>query len=283
MRVPAWPYDTMSDATILPVESTPILMSYMCDGPPVVPAVGVPAHPLHAHRLADRRRDHRRLLGRLLHLAAAVGARALVEDRPDLVRRDVHRREEPSQHRADLRGRRAPGTALPCTDRLPGRVDDHGAVLHVHVGDRARRADRHVAVVLVLVGRRHRLRRRRERGVDVADVRREAGRVRACSCRRPCGATTRSCRSPESFGSLFQTTFSWAAAWIASYSFGATTARKLLTWTTCAPGMCLIELSSTLTGKWFCDVSAPCAARTHDARVQHPRDAARCGRTCTCR
>ena len=62
---------------------------------------------------------------------------------------------------------------------------------------------------------------------------------------------------PASFGSFFQTTFSWAAAWIASYSFGATTARKLPTWTTLAPGMCLIDDASTLTGKWFCEVTAP--------------------------
>src|SRR5215207_8551228 len=64
---------------------------------------------------------------------------------------------------------------------------------------------------------------------------------------------------PGSFGSLFQTTFSWPAAWIALYSCGATTARKLPTRTTLAPGMCLIDDSSTLTGKWFCEVTAPCA------------------------
>src|SRR3954454_18726738 len=37
------------------------------------------------------------------------------------------------------------------------------------------------------------------------------------------------------FGSLFQVTFSSAAAWIASYSIGATTAMKSLICTTCAP------------------------------------------------
>src|SRR5436190_23085483 len=63
---------------------------------------------------------------------------------------------------------------------------------------------------------------------------------------------------PESFGSDFQTTFSCAAAWIASYSFGATTARKLLTCTTLTFGMCEIDFGSTLIGKWFCDVTAPC-------------------------
>src|SRR5947199_4775545 len=61
---------------------------------------------------------------------------------------------------------------------------------------------------------------------------------------------------PESFGSDFQTTLSCAAAWIASYSFGATTARKLFTWTTCAFGMWAIDFGSTLIGKWFCDVTA---------------------------
>ena len=76
-----------------------------------------------------------------------------------------------------------------------------------------------------------------------------------------------------SFGSFFQTTFSWAAAWIASYSFGATTARKLPTWTTLTPGMCLIELASTLSGKWFCEVTAPWPRGPHDAGVEHPRDA----------
>ncbi len=63
---------------------------------------------------------------------------------------------------------------------------------------------------------------------------------------------------PEpNFGSLFHTTFSCEAAWIASYSRSATTARKFSIRTTCAPGMLLIEPSSTLTGVWFCDVLAP--------------------------
>lgn len=41
-------------------------------------------------------------------------------------------------------------------------------------------------------------------------------------------------------------TFSCDAAWIASYSVGATTPTKLPRRTTWAPGMLLIELSSTL-------------------------------------
>ena len=53
---------------------------------------------------------------------------------------------------------------------------------------------------------------------------------------------------PGRIGFVFQTTFSCAAAWIASYSFGATTPRKLFTCTTFAPGMCAIEVGSTLTG-----------------------------------
>ena len=53
---------------------------------------------------------------------------------------------------------------------------------------------------------------------------------------------------PGRIGFVFHTTFSCAAAWIASNSFGATTPRKLFTCTTCAPGMCAIELASTLTG-----------------------------------
>ena len=53
---------------------------------------------------------------------------------------------------------------------------------------------------------------------------------------------------PGRIGFVFHTTFSCAAAWIASNSFGATTPRKLSTWTTFAPGMCAIDLASTLTG-----------------------------------
>ena len=47
----------------------------------------------------------------------------------------------------------------------------------VHVGDRAVRPDRHERVVVVAVGRRHRLRRARERRLHVAVQRRVAGRV----------------------------------------------------------------------------------------------------------
>ena len=48
---------------------------------------------------------------------------------------------------------------------------------------------------------------------------------------------------------MFHTTFSCAAAWIASYSSGATTARKLLTCTTLrARDVRAIELGSKLIG-----------------------------------
>src|SRR4051794_21121885 len=60
-----------------------------------------------------------------------------------------------------------------------------------------------------------------------------------------------------SFGSSFQTTLSCAAAWIASYSFGAVTARKLPTCTTFTFGMWLTDDASTLCGKLFCDVTPP--------------------------
>jgi hypothetical protein len=53
-----------------------------------------------------------------------------------------------------------------------------------------------------------------------------------------------------SFGSLFHVTLSCAAAWIASYSFGATTRGSSLTHDL-TPGMCLIEFSSTADG-WVC-------------------------------
>ena len=54
-----------------------------------------------------------------------------------------------------------------------------------------------------------------------------------------------------------QVTFNCAAAWIASYSFGATTATKSLTRTTWAPGMWLIEVGSMLSGFEFSTVFAP--------------------------
>src|SRR5262249_60663584 len=59
------------------------------------------------------------------------------------------------------------------------------------------------------------------------------------------------------FGSLFQTTFSCAAPWIALYSFGAATATKLPIRTTRAPSMFLIELSSMEIGWSFCEAIAP--------------------------
>src|SRR5579871_1729585 len=53
---------------------------------------------------------------------------------------------------------------------------------------------------------------------------------------------------PEIVGGVDHATFSSAAAWIASYSSGATTPRKLAFWMTCTFGMCLMELVSTLNG-----------------------------------
>ena len=50
-------------------------------------------------------------------------------------------------------------------------------------------------------------------------------------------------------GSTFDhSTLSFSAAWIASHSLFATTPRKPLSQTTLAPGMSLIELSSTFSG-----------------------------------
>ena len=136
------------------------------------PGVLVPAHPLQTHRLADRLRDDRRadvdvgLAARAEH--AAERARALVEDAADLLRRQPEVRLAVE---LEVRQRRRHARGLL-------RVGEDRDVIRLHVGDRARRADRHVPVVGVLVRRRHRLRRRLERGVHVADVRRVAGGVR---------------------------------------------------------------------------------------------------------
>ena len=53
---------------------------------------------------------------------------------------------------------------------------------------------------------------------------------------------------PLIVGNVCQLTFSWAAAWIASNSSGATTPRKFFTCTIWTFGMWLIELASTVTG-----------------------------------
>ena len=101
------------------------------------------------------------------------------------------------------------------------------ALFAVDVGDRAVRADRHELVVVVAVGRRHLLRRRCQRRGHAARVGDLAGRVDRVGV---AGLTHPRPVVPRrlNFGSLFQTTFSCAAAWIASYSCGATTPRKLL-------------------------------------------------------
>ena len=64
-------------------------------GTVIVPAVLVPAHELHAHRLADRLRHDRRGLRGILVAAAAEGAGALVVLDADLVDRQ-------SEHRASM-------------------------------------------------------------------------------------------------------------------------------------------------------------------------------------
>ena len=51
---------------------------------------------------------------------------------------------------------------------------------------------------------------------------------------------------PGSVGDSDHFAFSCTEARTASYSVGATTPRKFPLRITCAPGMCLIELSSTL-------------------------------------
>ena len=75
---------------------------------------------------------------------------------------------------------------------------------------------------------------------------------------------------PGRIGLVFHTTFSCAAAWIASNSFGATTPRKLPTCTTFAPGMWAIDFASTLIGTFELYGYGALAARPHHAAVQHP-------------
>src|SRR5215469_4954670 len=53
---------------------------------------------------------------------------------------------------------------------------------------------------------------------------------------------------PLIVGGACHATFSSAAAWIASYSSGATTPRKFAFWMIWTFGMCLTELGSTLIG-----------------------------------
>ena len=134
-----------------------------------------------------------------------------------------------------------------------------------------RRADRHVPVVVVLVASRSPFARRRRTPLSklpgcTAAIRAgawpAASRSRICLQRFPL---------PEIVGGSAHSTFSWAAAWIASYSFGATTPRKSPRRTTCTPGMCLIELSSTERISVARPVAVGAlAARPHEPAVQHP-------------
>ena len=88
---------------------------------------------------------------------------------------------------------------------------------------------------------------------------------------------------PGRIGLVFHTTFSCAAAWIASYSFGATTPRKLPTCTTFAPGMCAIELRVDADR----DVRVVRVRRPGRAAAPRGRAASRapgrCARTCSSR
>ena len=122
----------------------------------------------------------------LTGLAATERARALV---PDHAACSARRGRCPSPCRC-IAGEVRPG-ARRATG--PGRTP-FAPLRPVHVGDRAVRADRHEAVVVVAVGRSHRLRAPASAAVDAVPGRGEARRVDACSCRPPCAATTSSCR-----------------------------------------------------------------------------------------
>ena len=83
---------------------------------------------------------------------------------------------------------------------------------------------------------------------------------------------------------MSQVTFSCAAAWIASYSCGATTPRKLPFWRTFAPGMWLIERRRRPTAP-----SGSCRHRRRPGRAagRYGRGSCPgtgcCARRCTCR
>ena len=148
---------------------------------------------------------------------------------------------------------------------LRGAEDD--ASVRADVGDRAVRAEGAVSLVGAEIARRHGLRRAGERRRRRCPV--LIGTLVAC---RFAGFRSAALRLP--FPDSFErrrprSTFSSAAAWIASHSSGATTPRKFPTWTTCTFGMCATELLSTLSdGRALGQRGLP--ARAHDAAVEHP-------------
>ena len=101
-----------------------------------------------------------------------------------------------------------------------------------------------------------------ERLVDVAVLLVD---LRSCAP-APCGCGRRARSGPGTAARpCDHSTLSFSAALIASHSLSATTPRKPLSQTTCAPGMSLIELSSTFTG------TAPATGGPDHAAVHHAR------------
>ena len=87
-------------------------------------------------------------------------------------------------------------------------------------------------------------------------------------------STSRGSRARRSCGGSAHVTFSCAAAWIASYSFGATTPRKLPRRTICDARDVLDRARVDARGSRVRPVAVGAlAARPDDPAVQHPRDA----------
>ena len=185
--------------------------------------------------LPVERRHQRRGLGRVVvRRGAAERAAALVVGHADPVeRRGLRPQRLASTSSTDWR---VPHTLCVLEKiRAPPGVD---------VGDAALRPDRRGRVVVELVGLRELRRRRHEGALEVAEVRarRSAGAWPAASMSRIFFN-----RFPlaGSFGRSPHVTLSWAAAWIACHSVGATTPTKSLVADDLRARICLIELSST--------------------------------------
>ena len=134
------------------------------------PALLVPAHQLQPHRRLRLAREQRRRLGDVERVpAVAERARALVEDDAHVRERQAERRREILRALLDVLRVRVDGDAVRAA---AGR----GRVL----GDGAAGADRVVAAIGCVERRGQRLRGARERGVEVADVARDARRDLAC-------------------------------------------------------------------------------------------------------